>query len=87
LSAKVSIKVLGAGCGTCRNMYNVVSRFVAREGLDVEVEYVQDVDRILAYNVMATPVLVINEQVVMVGFRGPAKIEQAIREHLDGAGL
>jgi len=24
---------------------------------------------------------------VMVGFRGQAKIEQAIREHLDGFGL
>lgn len=87
MSAKASIKVLGANCGACRNMYNAVTRFVAREGLDVEVEYVQDVERILAYNVMATPVLVVNEQVVMIGFRGAAKIEQAIREHLNEASL
>jgi predicted DsbA family dithiol-disulfide isomerase len=30
--------------------------------------------------VMATPVLVINEKVVMVGQRGTSKIEQALRE-------
>ncbi len=87
MSAKASIKVLGANCGACRNMYKAVSRFIAREGLDVEVEYVQDVERILAYNVMATPLLVINEQVAMVGFRGSAKIEQVIREHLNEASL
>lgn len=61
MSAKVSIKVLGANCGDCRNMYNAVTCFVAREGFDVKVEHVQDVDRILAYNVMATLVLVSNE--------------------------
>lgn len=83
MSNKPSIKVLGANCGACRNMYNAVTRFVAREGLDVEVEYVHDPERVLAYGVMTIPVLVINEQVVMVGFRGAPKIEQAIRERLE----
>lgn len=82
MSARPTIKVLGTGCGACRNMHNAVSRFVAREGLDADVEYVQDVDRILSYGVMATPVLVVNEKVVMVGFRGTPKIEQAICESL-----
>ncbi len=83
MSKKPIIKVLGANCGACRNMYNVVTRFVAREGLDVEVEYVHDPQSVLAYNLMTIPALVINEQVVMVGFRGAPKIEQAIREHLN----
>ncbi len=83
MNEKPSIKVLGADCGACRNMYNAVSRFIAREGLDVEVEYIHDPSRILDYGVMTIPVLVINEEVVMVGFRGAPKIEQAIRERLN----
>ena len=43
-------------------------------------EYVQDIQRIMSYGVMATPVLVIDEKVVMVGNRGAAKIEQLLRE-------
>jgi len=34
----------------------------------------------MASGVMSTPVLVINEKIVMVGYRGAAKIEQALRE-------
>lgn len=78
-----TIKVLGANCGACRNMYNIVTRFVAREGLNVKVEYVHDPEAILTYGVMTVPVLVINDQVVMVGFRGAPKIEQAIRASLE----
>jgi predicted DsbA family dithiol-disulfide isomerase len=61
-------------------MYNTVNQIVAREKLDAEVEYVQDIERILSYGVMSTPALVINEKVVMLGFRGATKIEQALRE-------
>jgi predicted DsbA family dithiol-disulfide isomerase len=47
--------------------------------MDAEVEYVRDIERILSYGVISTPVLVINEKVVMLGFRGATKIEQALR--------
>lgn len=83
----MNVKILGTGCASCRRMYNEVTHLVDRNGWEVAVEYVQDLEKILAYGVMATPVLVIDEQVVMVGFRGQAKIEQAIGEHLDGGGF
>ena len=77
----MDIKVLGTGCASCRNMYNDVNRIIARNGWqNIEVEYVQDIQRIMAYGVMATPVLVIDEKIVMVGYHGAAKIEQALRE-------
>jgi len=76
----MDIKVLGSGCASCRSMYNDVNRIIARNGWQgVNVEYVQDIQRIIAYGVMATPVLVINEQVIMVGHRGATKIEEALR--------
>jgi len=76
----MNIKILGTGCPSCRSMYNDVTRILARNGMDATVEYVQDIERILSYGVMSTPVLVIDENVAMVGHRGATKIEQALRD-------
>jgi len=76
----MNIKILGTGCPFCRSMYNDVKRILARNGMDATVEYVQDIERILSYGVMSTPVLVIDEKVAMVGHRGATKIEQALRD-------
>ncbi len=76
----MNIKVLGSGCASCRRMYNDVNRIIASNGWqNIEVEYVQDIQRIIAYGVMTTPALVINEKVAMIGNHGTAKIEQVLR--------
>ncbi len=77
----MDVKVLGTGCASCRSMVNDVNRIIERNGWQaIQVEYVQDIGRIMSYGVMATPVLVINEKVVMVGHRGATKIEDALRQ-------
>lgn len=77
----MDVKILGSGCAACQSMYNDVNRIIARnDWKGINVEYVQDVQRIMSYGVMATPVLVINEKVVMVGHRGTTKIEHALRK-------
>jgi small redox-active disulfide protein 2 len=76
----MNIKILGVGCSVCQSMYNTVTQIVAREHMEAEVEYVADIDKILSYGVLSTPALVINDRVVMQGFRGARKIEQALRE-------
>ena len=77
----MNVKILGSGCPACKSMYNDVNRIIARNNWQgIEVEYVQDIEQIMSYGVMATPVLVINEKVVMVGQHGATKIEQALRE-------
>jgi small redox-active disulfide protein 2 len=76
----MNVKILGTGCPSCRSMYNEVTKIIARNQMEVDVEYVQDLQRILSYGVMSTPALVVNEKVVMVGFRSAAKIEQVLRE-------
>ena len=60
-------------------MCNDVTHIIARNEWKVDVEYVQDIEQIMSYGVMATPVLVIEEKVVMVGHRGSSKLEQALR--------
>ena len=79
----MDVKILGSGCSSCQSMYNDVNRIIARNGWQgINVEYVQDIQRILSYGVMSTPVLVINEKIVMVGHRGAAKIEHALTEEM-----
>jgi small redox-active disulfide protein 2 len=76
----VKVKILGVGCPSCHSMVNDVNRIVTQSGWLVDVEYVQDLDQILSYGVMAMPVLVIDEKVVMVGHRGRRKIEQVLQQ-------
>ena len=76
----MNIKILGAGCSVCQSMYNTVTQIVAREHIEADVEYVTDIDEILSYGVLSTPALLINDRVVMQGFRGTKKIQQALHE-------
>lgn len=78
----MNVKILRSGCPACRSMVNDVTRMIARNGWKVVVEYVQDIERIMSYGVISTPVLVIDEKVVMVRHRGSSKIEQALHDAL-----
>ena len=44
-----------------------VKKAVEELGLDVEVEYITDMEKVMTYGVMSMPALVINEQVVSAG--------------------
>jgi small redox-active disulfide protein 2 len=77
----MKIKVLGVGCASCRRMVEDVRRIVQKKNWqNVQVEYVQDLPEILSYGVMSTPALVVDEKVVMIGYRGLNKIEQVLEE-------
>ena len=62
-----SIKVLGAGCKSCHEMYENTKEAVKNAGLSVEVEYITDMEKVMGYGVMSMPALVINEKVVSMG--------------------
>lgn len=61
------IKVLGAGCKTCHAQYEYAKAAVASLGLDVEVEYITDMAKVMTYGVMSLPALVVNDKVVSMG--------------------
>ncbi|GAW28323.1 thioredoxin family protein [Carboxydocella sp. ULO1] len=63
----LSIKVLGSGCANCVKLEALVKEAIAELGVEAEVSKVQDWPQIMAYGVMATPGLVINEKVVHAG--------------------
>lgn len=61
------VKVLGAGCRSCHELYENTKAAVAALGLKVEVEYITDMEKIMEYGVMSMPAVVVNDQVVSMG--------------------
>jgi len=63
----MKIEVLGGGCARCKMLHERAKGAVAQAGLDVEVEYVTDIQEVLKYDCPATPVLVIDGEVKAAG--------------------
>jgi small redox-active disulfide protein 2 len=63
----LSIKVLGPGCANCQKVEAVAKSAVANLGVAAEFMKVTDYAEIMAYNVLSTPGLVINEKLVAAG--------------------
>jgi small redox-active disulfide protein 2 len=72
----MEIKVLGSGCPNCRRLEKLAREAVAELGVEATVIKVTDFDQIMAYDILATPALVIDEQ-VMVSGRVPRKDQVA----------
>lgn len=61
------IKVLGAGCKSCHEQYENAKKAVENLGLNVEVEYITDMEKVMSYGVMSMPALLVNDKIVSVG--------------------
>lgn len=61
------IKVLGSGCKKCEVLTNNTKTAIEEMGIEAEVIKVTDFKEIMAFGVMSTPTLVIDEEVVSVG--------------------
>ncbi len=61
------IQVLGTGCSKCRTLYEAVKKAVQETGVDAEVEKVEDIQQIMAFELIMTPGLVINGEVKVAG--------------------
>lgn len=61
------IKVLGPGCARCKTTYNNVLQAVKESGLEAKVEKVEDIMEMMKYNVLSTPVVMIDEEIKTKG--------------------
>ncbi|GAB4285784.1 MAG: thioredoxin family protein [Coriobacteriia bacterium] len=61
------IKILGSGCCNCTKLADVAKQAADELGLDVTIEKVTDIADIMAYGIMSTPGLVVDEEVRIAG--------------------
>ena len=62
-----NIKVLGSGCKSCHVLYENTKEALKNAKLEIEVEYITDMKKIMEYGIMMFPGLVINDRVVSSG--------------------
>jgi small redox-active disulfide protein 2 len=63
----MEIKILGTGCASCKNLEKATREAVQEMNINASVVKEEDIMNIMAYGVMRTPGLVINEKVVISG--------------------
>lgn len=63
----MEVKVLGTGCPKCKTLETYVRKAVEELGLTVELEKVSEVAKIMEYDILMTPGLVINGQIKSSG--------------------
>lgn len=61
------VKILGTGCPKCKKLEANTKEAIKELGIEASIEKVEDVQKIMAYGIMSTPALVVDEQVKAVG--------------------
>lgn len=81
----MKIQVLGSGCPTCKNLYELTQTAVKELGIDAEIEYITDITKIIELGVMQSPVLTIDGKIAMLGSGNLGKIKEVITKGKDTA--
>ena len=64
---KLIIKILGSGCTNCKRLEANTRTAISELAIDATIEKVVDFKDIMAYGVMTTPALVVDEEVKFTG--------------------
>lgn len=63
----MEIKVLGAGCASCKKLHETVQDAVKELNADADILYITDMAEIMQTGIMSTPGLIINGKVKSMG--------------------
>lgn len=75
----MEIKILGTGCSTCKALYSTVLQAVDELGLVANVVKEEDMMKIMQYNVMQLPAIVINGKVVAKGKLSLLEVKEILK--------
>ena len=70
----MEVKVLGPGCSRCKRLEQLTRQAAQEAGIEINLTKVTDMEGIMAYPIVGTPGLVIDEELVSSG-RLPRKEE------------
>ncbi|GAB6981809.1 thioredoxin family protein [Prevotella dentasini] len=74
----MEIKVLGTGCANCKALYAVVEKIVKEYALDAVVIKEEDLMKIMEYNVLTLPALVVNGKVAAKGRLSAKEVKEIL---------
>jgi len=63
----LTVKILGSGCANCKKLEAVAREAATASHVDAEFLKVTDMQQIMAYDLLSTPGLVVNEKLVSSG--------------------
>lgn len=61
------IQILGTGCKKCKTLHEVAIKAVEETGVEARVEKVEDIQKIMAFQILMTPALAIDGEVKTAG--------------------
>ena len=78
----MEIKVLGTGCASCKALFNTVQQAVEDLGIEATVIKEEDLMKIMSYNMLSLPAIVIDEKVVAIGSRSLPEVIEIIKQNI-----
>ncbi len=63
----MKIEVIGSGCKKCKALFELTKEVFSESGINDEVIYSNDINRIIAMGIMQSPILLIDDKLVLVG--------------------
>jgi len=80
----IKIEVVGSGCATCKKLFEITQKAVSELKIDTKVEYITDIQKIIAMGLMQSPVLLVNNKPALIGFTSDIeKIKKIIKENVE----
>lgn len=78
----MEIKVLGTGCASCKALYAMVEQVVKELALEAVITKEEDLMKIMEYNVMTLPALVVDGKVAAKGKLSAKEVKEILSLYL-----